>query len=114
MSGKKGMKPYPKEVKLEAIHLFYEGGLTRREIEEKLGLSKGRVKAWLRIYRREGEAGLQKPRRGRPPKRENTEAYIRRLEMENDLLKKLHAELRRERLAKRNIGSSTKIEKDTK
>jgi transposase len=77
MSGKKGMKRYPKAVKLEAIRLFYEGGLTRREIEEKLGLSKGRVKIWLRIYRREGEAGLQKPRRGRRPKAENTEAYIR-------------------------------------
>lgn len=114
MSGKKGMKPYPKAVKLEALRLFYEDGLTRREIEEKLGLSKGRVKAWLRLYRKEGESGLQKPRRGRPPKRENTEAYIRRLEMENDLLKKLHTELRQDRLVKRNIGSSARIEKDTK
>jgi len=114
MSGKKGMKPYPKSVKLEAIRLFYEEGLTRREIEERLGLSKGRVKAWLRIYRKEGESGLQKHRRGRPPKRESTEAYIRRLEMENDLLKKLHAELRKEGLVPRNIGSSTKTEKDTK
>ncbi len=68
----------------------------------------------MRIYRREGEAGLQKARPGRPPKRENTEAYIRRLEMENELLKKLHIELRKEGLAKRNIGSSTNIEKDTK
>lgn len=114
MSGKKGMKPYPKAVKQEAIRLFYEGGLTRREIEEKLGLSKGRVAIWLRIYRREGKVGLQKPRHGRPPKRENTEAYIRRLEMENDLLKKLHAELRRDGLVRRNVGSSTKTEKDTK
>jgi len=114
MSGKKGMKPYPKAVKLEAVRLFYEEGLTRQETAEKLGVSKGRVETWLRIYRREGEAGLQKPRRGRPPKRENTEAYIRRLEMENDLLKKLHTELRRDGLVKRNIGSSTKAEKDTK
>lgn len=36
MSGKKGMKPYPKAVKLETIRLFYEDGLTRREIEEHL------------------------------------------------------------------------------
>ncbi len=114
MAGKKGMKPYPKSVKLEAVRLFYEEGLTRQEAAERLGVSKGRIETWLRIYRREGEAGLQKPRPGRPPKRANTEAYIRRLEMENDLLKKLHAELRKEGLAKRNIGSSTKIEKDTK
>ena len=114
MAGKKGMKPYPKSVKLEAIRLFHEEGLTRREIREKLGLTKGRVQTWLRIYRREGEAGLQKPRRGRPPKRENREAYIRRLEMENDLLKKLHAELRKEGLVGRNIGSFMKTGKDTK
>ena len=88
MSGKKGMKPYPKSVELEAIRLFYDEGLTRQQITEKLGLTKGCVKAWLRIYRKEGETGLQKPRQGRRPKRENTEAYIRRLEMENDLLKK--------------------------
>ena len=107
------MKPYPKSVKLEAIRLFYEDGLTYREIREKLGLSKGRVKTWLHIYREEGEAGLQKPRRGRPPKRENTEVYIRRLEMENDLLKKFHTELRKEEFEKRNIGSSTNTETDT-
>jgi len=114
MSGKKGMKPYPKSVKLEVIHLFYDEGLTRQQITEKLGLTKGRVKAWLRIYRKEGEAGLQKPHRGRRPKREHTQAYIRRLEMENDLLKKFQAELRRKGLAKCNIGSSTKTGKDTK
>jgi transposase-like protein len=114
MAGKKGMKPYPKSVKLEAVRLFYEEGLTRREIRERLGLTKGRVQTWLRIYRREGEVGLQKPRCGRPPKRENREAYIRRLEMENDLLKKLHAELRKEGLVERNIGSSRKTGDTTK
>ena len=54
-----------------------------------------------------------RPKRGRPPKRENTEAYIARLEMENDLLKKFHAELRKLEHAKRNIGSSTTNEDDT-
>ena len=34
--------------------------------------------------------------------------------MENDLLKKFHAELRKLELAKRNIGSSTTKENDTK
>jgi len=33
--------------------------------------------------------------------------------MENDLLKKFHAELRKLGLAKRNIGSSTTSEDDT-
>lgn len=47
MPGKKGMKPYPKTVKPEAIRLFYEDGLTRREIEEKLGLNKGQATSTL-------------------------------------------------------------------
>ena len=51
---------------------------------------------------------LKKRRRlGRRPKKENTKAYIARLEMEVELLKKFHAELRKDLLAKRNTGSST-------
>jgi len=58
----------------------------------------------IRMYQAEGRT---------PPKRENTEAYIARLEMEVDLLKKFHAELRKLEFAKRNIGSSTTKEKNT-
>ena len=36
MSGKKGMKHYAVETKLEAVRLFYEEGKTRREITEAL------------------------------------------------------------------------------
>ncbi|MBT3314808.1 MAG: transposase [Anaerolineae bacterium] len=32
MSGKKGMKHYPKEVKLEAVRMFFEEDMTRAEI----------------------------------------------------------------------------------
>lgn len=115
MAGKKGMKHYSVEIKLEAMRLFYEEGLTRAEITQRLGIrDPHRVKAWLKQYRREGAAGFSKPK-GRPPKRfENVEDELKRLHMENDLLKKLHAELRRDRLAKRNIGSFTKTEKYTK
>lgn len=114
MSGKKGMKHYPLEVKLEAVRLFLEVGLTKAEIRERLGLTKGRVKIWVRQYRREGAAAFARKGGGpgRRPKRENKDAYIARLEMENELLKKLHAELRREELGRRNIGSSTSTEND--
>ncbi len=44
---------------------------------------------------------------GRLPKKENTAAYIARLEMEVELLKKFHTELRKDLLAKRNTGLST-------
>jgi len=105
MPGKKGMKHYPLELKLEAMRLFYEEGKTRKEITALLGIrDKDRVMKWLRQYRREGEnAFLKKPRRRL--KKEDPKAYIAQLEMEVDLLKKFHSELRKERLAKRNTGS---------
>lgn len=108
MSGKKGMKKYPAETKLEAIRLFYEEGKTRAEITRHLDIKDPhRVKAWLKQYRREGVSGFGKAQ-GRPRKRtESVEEELKRLRMENDLLKKFQAELRKEELAKRNIGSST-------
>ena len=118
MSGKKGMRHYPREQKLEAVRLFYEEGKTREEITELLAIrSTGQVKRWLHEYRQEGETAFDKKRRkglvGRPPKKENQEAYIARLKMENALLKKFHAELRKGMLAKRNIGSSSDTEEHT-
>lgn len=119
MPGKKGMKHYSREVKLEAVRLYIVEGKSQAEIIEELGINNvRRVKQWLHAYRQEGEDGfLAKPGKGpvgRSPKRENTEAYIARLEMENDLLKKFHAELRKLELARRNIGSFTTKKKHTK
>jgi len=114
MTRKKGSSDYSLELKLEALRLVKDG-LTHAEVTARLGIrDPNRVKNWLWKYRCEGILGLKKPRRGRPPKRENTEAYIRRLEMENALLKKLHTELRKDELAKRSIGSSINTEKNTK
>src|SRR5512140_3053764 len=117
MAGRKGMKHYPVGMKLEAVRL-YEEGKSYQEITDRLGIwDHNRVRKWLNAYHRKGVAAFERaaeaPKRGRPPKRENTEAYIARLEMENDLLKKFHAELRKQALAKRNIGSSTANEDDT-
>jgi len=118
MPGKKSSKHYPREVKLEAIRLFYEEGKTRAEVTAILKIrDRWRVKKWLHQYRQEGKRAFdKKPRKGligRPPKKENQEAYIARLEMENALLKKFQAELRKGMLAKRNIGSSNDTDKHT-
>ncbi len=114
MAGKKGMKHHSLEVKLEAVRMFLEEGNTKAEIREALGLTKGRVKTWVYQYRREGVAGLNKPK-GRPRKQEESvEEELARLRMENELLKKFHAELRKEDLEKRNIGLFTDIGKDMK
>ena len=114
MAGKKGMKVYPVEVKLEAVRLFYEEGKTQAEITQALGLrSESRVKAWVRQYRREGELAFTRPL-GRPPKVKDERSRLKQLEMENALLKKYHTELRKSLLAKRNIGSSITTEGNTK
>ncbi len=118
MAGKKGMKHYPLAMKLEAVRLHEEEGQSYQEITAGLKIRDGgRVEKWLREYRTKGEAAFGRgpgKKKGRPPKRENTAAYIARLEMENDLLKKFHAELRKLEHAKRNIGCSTTKKENTK
>jgi transposase-like protein len=122
MSGKKGMKDYLAEVKLEAVRLFLEEGKTRREIIDELGIHDvKRVSKWLARYREFGKEVLIKrsPTRkdvplGRPPKAESQARYVARLEMENALLKKFHTELRGVQLAQRNIGRSITTGKNTK
>jgi len=119
MAGKKGMKHYSREVKLEAVRLYLVEGKTQEQIIEELGINHSRrVRHWLQQYREQGEGAFEQAKRtgvlGKRPKKENREAYIARLEMEVDLLKKFHAELRKLDLARRNIGSSTTKKKDTK
>jgi transposase-like protein len=107
MAGKKGMLHYPVEVKLEAVRLFLEEGKTRAEVTEILGLrNPGRVKDWVSQYRHEEVAFTQPIGRPRKPVEgiENEQEELKRLRMENDLLKKFHAELRKMELAKRGIG----------
>jgi transposase-like protein len=114
MTGKKGMRQYPVALKLEAMRLYYEEGKTRAEITQLLEIGNPyAVKEWGKLYRREGVSALKKTK-GRPCQSENEQTELERLRMENDLLKKFHTELRKEALAKRNIGLSTTIAKNTK
>lgn len=106
MAGKKGMKHYPVEKKLEAVRLYLEGRQSYAEIGQMLAIiDPQRIEVWVRQYRQEGTAGLSKPK-GRPRKRaESPQEELKRLRMENALLKKFHTELRQEEEhAKRNIG----------
>jgi transposase-like protein len=114
MPGKKGMKDYPVEVKLEAIRLYYEDGQTQAQVTAALGIrDPQRIRKWLRQYRAEGGLAFAKLR-GRPPKRQGEQAELDRLRMEVALLKKFHSELREVQLAQRNIGCSITIEKNSK
>ena len=88
--------------------------MTYREIAEQLEIRKAeRIKVWVRHYRQEGIEAFHH-RIGRPRKAGNENSYIARLEMENKLLKKLQSELRKDMLAKRDIGQLTTIRKSSK
>jgi len=107
MTGKKGMKRYAVETKLEAVRLFYEEGQTRAQVTTALGIrDPQRIQKWLRQYRAEGASAFAKPR-GRPQNRTGAQAELERLRMEVALLKEFHSELREVQLAQRNIGCST-------
>lgn len=117
MSRRKGSKDYPEWMKREALRLYLEEGVPAGEILQRYSIiDPNRISAWARQYQREGEAMFanKRSRSGRKPKKETRAAYIARLEMELDLLKKFHAELRQDSLAKRDIGSLKTTEKNTK
>jgi len=117
MARRKGSKDYPEGVKREAIRLYLEEGWTTREIAERYAIRNyDQVSSWARKYKKEGEGMFanKRSRCGRKPKKEDTTTYIAWLEMEVDLLKKFHAELRQGSLAKRDIGSLKTTEENTK
>ena len=98
MTGRKGMMHYRVEIKVEAVRLVLEEHLTYATVATRLGIRKTeRVKAWVRMYRGEGELSFHK-RSGRWVKTESEEREVDRLRMENALLKKFHTELRKVQL----------------
>mgnify|MGYP003417849172 FL=1 len=113
MSGRKGMLHYSVEIKKEAVRLVEEEHLTYAAVAERLEIRKAKqIKVWVRMFREEGEISFHKPI-GRPLKTETEQRELKRLRMENALLKKFHTELRRLQPAQRNIGRSTTTNKNT-
>ena len=113
MAGKKGMVNYPVEMRIKVAEEYLAGKGSQQEIAERYGILLGRVKVWSRIYRREGPEGFHK-RKGRPQKKNYTpEQELKRLSIENDLLKKALSELRTLMPVKRNIGPLKNTKKNT-
>ena len=55
MAGKKGMKRYSREVKLEAMRLYFEEGKTQRGIAKELGVNdRKRIDKWVLPIERKG------------------------------------------------------------
>jgi transposase len=113
MSGTKGMRHYRIEVKREAVRLVEEENLSYGEVAKRLEIRKAeRIERWVAMYRKEGELSFHKAK-GRPRKVENEQSELKRLRMENALLKKFHSELREMQLAQRNIGRSNITKKNS-
>lgn len=102
-------RSYPSALKLEAIRLHEEDNLSYDEIMSKLGIvSKSKLRIWICQYqngRRDFTDQRGRKSKGRPRNNPNDtaerqknnqqlEKKIKRLEMENALLKKVWAELR--------------------
>lgn len=81
----------------EEILSMRQKGATRQEIADRLGLSKSQIKSWINRYNRKQaklKAGIFPGLKGRPRKSDvprdivEEQAYeIRRLQMENELLR---------------------------
>ena len=101
MSGKKGMKAYPFSIKEQAVRMFIEEGITKKEVARILGITdSNRIKRWASTYRKYGVTGLMPKPKGRPIKhrgttQEQVEDELKRLRMENELLKNFLYEMER-------------------
>ncbi|MED1443239.1 helix-turn-helix domain-containing protein [Aeribacillus composti] len=78
---------YSVELMLEAMKLK-EDGYTHAQIAEKLGITnKDTVKCWYRQFRKEGQSAFI-DKQGRREVYKDKNRYVRKLEMENKILKK--------------------------
>lgn len=91
-------KNYSIEIKLKAVKMYLEEGLSSLQIAKLLDLSsKNRVLLWSKRYKEFGIDGLKErrgsvksPLRGRPKKNFNSvEEEMEKLRVENEYLKKL-------------------------
>ena len=90
MPGRKGMTHYGMELKLQAVQLHEDEGLTYPQIAQQLGMrTVWQIEIWVRRYRQEGVEGLKRKGSGRPRKTDSDHERLAQLEMENALLKNI-------------------------
>jgi transposase-like protein len=86
---KKGQKfkTYSFELKKKAVEMRLQG-IPKAKVAEELGIQDvGRLKVWMRKFREEEDFGLME-RRGRRQEYKDQDRLVRRLKLENDVLKK--------------------------
>ena len=93
-------RKYDREFKREAARLVIEDGRTVRSVENSLGITRGVLKDWVHLYRKDSESAfvgsgrlLPEAEKVRQLQRENE-----RLRRERDILKKAAAYFSRDAL----------------
>ncbi|WP_342438303.1 transposase [Paenibacillus sp. FSL L8-0436] len=90
-------KTYDDKFKKKAVDLYLKKGLGYKSVAREMGINDSLVRRWVKHFKAEGLKGLEEKRGkakgagiGRPRTRpEDPEVKMKRLEAENELLKKL-------------------------
>ncbi|MCC9024459.1 helix-turn-helix domain-containing protein [Bacillus nakamurai] len=93
----KTRKTYDIHFKKKVVDLHLSDGMGYNAISKEMGIDKNQVRRWVNHFQTEGMKGLEEKRgkakgagMGRPRVRpEDSESKIKRLEAENEMLKKL-------------------------
>ena len=96
-------RSYPYELKVAAVEKFLNGTPKSQILIEFEISTRALFNKWVAIYRRDGALGLVAKTKGRKPSvvgSQSLEQKIYLLEMENALLKKYHALMAKEQLAR--------------
>ena len=95
MGNRKGQKQYSESIK-EQIRKEYKEGASQLSLNKKYGISRYTIQSWCGLRK---EVNLRKTaplKKGRPTnKPEDLEKKVKRLEMENELLRNFLQELER-------------------
>ena len=95
MGNRKGQKHYPERIKQNIIAEQKEGRSVR-SLSEKYGVSRYTIQSWCGLRPEVNRRQMAPLKRGRPTnKPEDLEKKVKRLEMENELLRNFLRELER-------------------
>ena len=95
MGNRKGQKQYSESIK-EQIRKEYNEGASQRSLNKKYGISRYTIQSWCGLRNEVNRRKIAPLKKGRPAnKPEDLEKKVKRLEMENELLRNFLQELER-------------------
>ena len=95
MGNRKGQKQYSESIK-EQIRKEYKEGASQMSLNKKYGISRYTIQSWCGLRSEVNLRKIASLKKGRPTnKPEDLEKKVKRLEMENELLRNFLQELER-------------------